>query len=186
MCSHQLCFASKECDLSKEQIEHIQRLTNHGKVAHQIGSYDEAIEAYSEAYRICNSPINLYNIAQAYRLSEQAISDIALKRKALRQAIIFYDRVISLFHNLQDSDSISVSEKARGFRNEANALLDKLPNSNSMLTPSPGKTPVYKKGWFWGTVVGSLAIVSLGVGIGVYYGTQLKDPDSDLGTFAAY
>jgi hypothetical protein len=47
--------------------------------------------------------------------------------------------------------------------------------------PTPHK-PLYKKGWFWGVVVGSV-VVAAGVGVGLGVGlTRGGPPSSDLGT----
>lgn len=36
-------------------------------------------------------------------------------------------------------------------------------------------TPVYKKGWFWGAVVGGAAVAGLAIGLGTYFGTRPRN-----------
>ena len=38
----------------------------------------------------------------------------------------------------------------------------------------PGTTPVYKKGWFWGVLVGSVAAAGLGIGLGVGWSNRTE------------
>ena len=45
-------------------------------------------------------------------------------------------------------------------------------------------TPVYKKGWFWGVMVGSVAAVGLGVGLGVGLSKQAPTVPSGTNTIA--
>jgi tetratricopeptide (TPR) repeat protein len=43
--------------------------------------------------------------------------------------------------------------------------------------------PIYKKGWFWGAVVGGVAVVAVAVSLGAVYGTPAaKNPDPTFGT----
>jgi tetratricopeptide (TPR) repeat protein len=43
--------------------------------------------------------------------------------------------------------------------------------------------PIYKKGWFWGAVVGGAAVVAVVVSLGVVYGTPSpRNPDASFGT----
>ena len=38
--------------------------------------------------------------------------------------------------------------------------------------PPPPPTPVWRRWWFWVTLVGGAAVLATGVGVGVYYGTR--------------
>jgi hypothetical protein len=46
-----------------------------------------------------------------------------------------------------------------------------LPKDEPIAQSAP-RTPVYKKGWFWGVMVVVVAAVGTGVGLGAYYGTR--------------
>ncbi len=51
--------------------------------AYELGSYDEAIREYSEAYRLKDDPAILYNMAQAHRLADHHTEALRLYRMYL-------------------------------------------------------------------------------------------------------
>lgn len=64
---------------AKEHFEKARRL-------YDVGRYQDAIEEYQKAYLNVEDPVFLYNIAQAYRLNEQAEEAIRFYKNYLRRA----------------------------------------------------------------------------------------------------
>jgi len=66
-----------------------------------------------------------------------------------------------------------------------------MPNDTSVVSPTstesltaqapPPKKPVYKKGWFWGAVVGGVVVVGVAVGLGVGLTRAKSAPTPSLG-----
>jgi tetratricopeptide (TPR) repeat protein len=63
----------------QEMKLHYERATR----AYDVGKYQEAIEEYQKAYEIGGDPPMLYNIAQAYRLSDQPADAVRFYRRYL-------------------------------------------------------------------------------------------------------
>ena len=57
------------------------------------------------------------------------------------------------------------------------------PTTSADISSAPRRTdrPVYKKGWFWGAIVGGVVVVGLGVGLGIGLTRGPNSPSSDLG-----
>jgi tetratricopeptide (TPR) repeat protein len=68
--------------LAQHVPEHVQRFEK-GKTAFRLGDYDGAIREWTEAYKLKNDPVFLYNIAQAYR-----------EKKDFEKAISFYSNYL--------------------------------------------------------------------------------------------
>jgi len=66
----------------QEARQHYEKATR----AYDVGKYQEAIEEYQKAYEIGADPPMLYNIAQAYRLSDQPAEALRMYRRYLQRA----------------------------------------------------------------------------------------------------
>src|SRR5437870_971620 len=66
--------------------EKAKELFKKGMTQYKLDHYDEAIQSFEAAYAEEPSPVFLYNIAQAYRLSHRPKQAIEFYRKYLRDA----------------------------------------------------------------------------------------------------
>jgi tetratricopeptide (TPR) repeat protein len=66
----------------QEMRQHYERASR----AYDVGKYQEAIEEYQKAYEIGADPPMLYNIAQAYRLSDQPAEALRMYKRYLQRA----------------------------------------------------------------------------------------------------
>jgi iron complex outermembrane receptor protein len=156
-----------------------------GRNYFNMGQYDEAIKAFEEGYRLKPRPKFLFNIAAT-----------ALKAGKTQVAIDYYQKYI-------DSEPAKTSPMVREAAAQVDALRRRAsrepPPSEpppSVITeappppvaasvvvapPPPPHRPVWKRGWFWGTIAG-VAAAGLAVGLGVGLGTRPSDPRPSLGT----
>lgn len=178
--------------------------------AYDLGDFPKAIEKYKKAYEVKNDPVFLYNIAQAYRLSNN-----------FQQAIFFYKSYLR--NNAAAANQAEVEARIKDLeaqlakqRESATAppvgpvtppTGEEPPNDEdeegSTAIPSPDKVaegtdtgtsdsppsdrpagkPIYKKWWFWG---GIGAVVATGVIIAVVASSDSGGPpDTALGDFRA-
>ena len=134
----------------------------------KAGQLVEAEKSYKLAYEVSHDARLLFNIAR-----------VLDKRGQEPEAITYYRRFIEA--PLSDEEQ---KAKARTYveQIEAKVAARKVirgapPPSTVAPSTSPAATqaqsgeqtakPVYKKGWFWGVMVGSVAAVGLGIGLGV-------------------
>ncbi len=155
------CEANAACVALAEQA---QKQSKAGQLA-------EAEKSYKMAYEVSHDASLLYPIAR-----------VLDKRGQGPEAMKYYRQFIEA--PVEDQEQ---KEKARGYLAQLEATLAprQLPPlvpaaraTTPSITPAPpqlvapptteGKdTPVYKKGWFWGLMVGSVAAVGLGIGLGI-------------------
>ena len=132
----------------------------------RAGSLVESEKSYKLAYEVSHDARLLFNIAR-----------VLDKRGQEPEAITYYRRFMEA--PLSDEEQ---KAKARTYVEQieakvaARTVVPATPPSvatttNSGETPAPSgeqnAKPVYKKGWFWGVMVGSVAAVGLGIGLGI-------------------
>ena len=139
----------------------------------KAGQLVEAEKSYKLAYEVSHDARLLFNIAR-----------VLDKRGQEPEAITYYRRFMEA--PLSDEEQ---KAKARTYveQIEAKVAARKVipvvpPPSTVAPSTSPAATqaqsgeetakPVYKKGWFWGVMVGSVAAVGLGIGLGVGLSNQ--------------
>ena len=173
------CEANAACVALAEQA---QKQSKAGQLA-------EAEKSYKMAYEVSHDASLLYPIAR-----------VLDKRGQGPEAMKYYRQFIEA--PVEDQEQ---KEKARGYlaQLESNGKPPEPPKNEPMIGTTPTQastvdpafqstklptsqtneqtaTPVYKKGWFWGVLVGTVAAVGLGVGLGV--GLSNRTPTVPSGT----
>ena len=128
------------------------------------GQLSEALRSYKLAYEVEPDPRLLFSIARVLH--------------KLRQAA----EAVSYYHRFIDSEvgDAAQKDKAREYLAQLEPLLtsttpppnEQPPGVTLIARPSaaavpPQSVPVYRKGWFWAVLGGSVAAVGLAVGLGV-------------------
>lgn len=134
----------------------------------KAGQLVDAEKSYKLAYEVSHDARLLFNIARVLE-----------KRGQESEALTYYRRFMEA--PLSDEEQ---KAKARTHVEQieakvaARTVIPAAPSvaASAAVTPTPsgeqnGK-PVYKKGWFWGVMVGSVAAVGLGIGLGVGLGNR--------------
>jgi hypothetical protein len=151
-----------------------------GTKAYTAGDFERAAHEYQAAYDAEPDPALLYNIAQAHRLGHNAA-----------RALFFYRTYLERQPNA--SNRREIEERIRELSIEVGP---QAPPTDAQITPTvppPGlldatlvapvprpHKPLYKKGWFWGTMATIAVAVGVGVGLGVGL-TRSDVPGSALG-----
>jgi tetratricopeptide (TPR) repeat protein len=179
-----------------------------GLAAQEAGDYDEAIELYKKAYELVPHPVLFFNIGQAHRLagrdeeaqtSYEAYLEAEPKGAKAKEAQSFLKeieaRLVVKRRKEQEAARLAAEEQARRDA-EAEALRKKqeeeaLTRGTPERDPPEEETPVPDVeddtgggggGGGWkrptGIVVGSLGVVSLGVG--VFFGLKAKSLSDEL------
>lgn len=137
-----------------------------GTVFWKSKQFDQAATEYEQSYYSCRFAFPaLFNMAQAYRFSNK-----------VNDAIFAYEKFInSACEQKTDKNYGDLCPEARRYLNDLLIIQKKeeLIQSKDLLIQSKDlqlKRPVWKKGWFWGLLGGSLAVTALTVG--VILGTQ--------------
>jgi outer membrane protein assembly factor BamD (BamD/ComL family) len=178
-----------------------------GSTAYSLGDFTHAAEEYKAAYKAKPDPAFLYNIAQAYRLANDAPNALFFYRSFLhnlpdapnRQEV--EDRIAKLEAQLAARDAMVKQPPNTTIPPEGRApakppVVETRPSVESpsitqpelvvtTAAPPPKHTPVYKKWWLW-TAVG---VVVAGAAAGTAAALVLSKPsapDSHFGTVGVY
>ena len=158
-----------------------------GVQLYQAGQYEDAIDAFREAYQQKPRALILFNIAQAFRKDQKPAS-----------ALEHYQRFLA---EVKPDEETASQANARKYIAEIEAQLALVskpspapvvvapavvvvappPAAPAVVEKKPEKQPVYKKWWLW-TAVAAAAVVIVGVGVGVGVGNKSNDPSTALGT----
>jgi tetratricopeptide (TPR) repeat protein len=130
----------------------------------KAGQLAEAEKRYKLAYELSQDVRLLFNIARVLDKRGQGQEAMTYYRQFLQSAV---------------EDELQKA-KAREFLAQLEAKLATPATTPTVPIRDPTTTPVYKKGWFWGVLVGSVAAVGLGVGLGV--GLSSRGPTLPNGT----
>jgi tetratricopeptide (TPR) repeat protein len=171
-----VCESNPACVLLYEQAQQQSK----------AGQLLAALNSYKLAYGVNQDPRLLFSVARVLDKTGQAA-----------EAITYYQRFID-----SAVDDANQKDKAREYLTllqakqpapvaadptTAQSPLPLVPVA-SVASSGPARdtehtVPVYKKGWFWGVLIGSAAAVGLGVGLGV--GLQNRTPTlpADVNTF---
>ena len=134
----------------------------------------DAIAAFQEGFRAKPAPQFLYNIAQSYRLSKRPDRAVLFYRKYLALEPEAANRA-EVETQIKTLDEIVRQQQSRASRQPQQPLPPASEPRPDLVatTPAAAKpTPLYKKGWFWGVMATTVAVVAVGVTLGVVYGTQ--------------
>jgi tetratricopeptide (TPR) repeat protein len=177
-------------------------LFTRGRTAYALGRFADAAELFEKAFELKQDPAILYNAAQAHRLAGD-------KKKAL----VLYQNYLRLFGEQANSAEVErrivelkaaiEAEQAAKTNPPTGLLNDKGGEPPPAIAPPPptapptapalvvtqpeppAKKPLARRGWFWGVVVGGVAVVGGAVALGVVLGTQKSGPDITLGSVKA-
>lgn len=127
--------------------QHVQAARTHFASGH----YDQAIIELESAYKLRPNANYLFSIAQSHRRAGR-------NRKALSE----YQRFLSA-----DPNS-SLRNETQNYIGELRTLIQQ-----EDAIERERKRPIWKKGWFWGVVASSTAVVGVSLGVGL--GVGLKD-----------
>jgi tetratricopeptide (TPR) repeat protein len=118
------------------------------------GQYDAALINYQNAYARKPVPWLLISIGR-------------MQQKLLRhpQAIASYRRYLALPRNVSDPE---LRTKAQIYLNQ---VLDQLEDQKLLQNPEQpvqgAGPPIYKKWWFWTSILGSATVLAIGLGVGL-------------------
>jgi tetratricopeptide (TPR) repeat protein len=172
--------------------------------AFALQNYEEAATLYEKAFSIKPDPALLYNAAQAHRMGGNKVRALKLYQNYIK---LYGSRIPNRAevekHILTLKAAIASDERSASApptephpvategmgRREPEKQAEKPPEAvvtTTTTTPPPPDKPVYKKGWFWGVVVGAVVVDGVGVGLGVGLGMpgDPKNPSPSIGSFA--
>lgn len=193
-------FAAAATSSAREQVQQ-------GLVAYDLGRFPEALERFSEAYRLDPRPAFLFNIAQCHRhLGHWEKAAFFYRRYRSHFAGSAHDAmIVELIAEVEQklaeapnapgaiaarvlmgADEMADGPRhARGFANAAStptaAHLDALPSSAAAAIPAEvirTDDPLTQRWWFW-AAIGTAAVAA---GAGVYAATAPDPRSSTLGT----
>jgi tetratricopeptide (TPR) repeat protein len=201
--------------LSARAEESPKELYERATAAFALQHYEEAATLYERSFSIRPDPALLYNAAQSHRMGGNKVRALKLYQNYVKlYGNRIPNRAEVERHIMQLKAAIATDEAAanapptvpRAVSPEAPrregetppAKTPEKPPEPERVAPPPAVTaavvsapapekPVWKKGWFWGVVVGAVVVVGVGVGLGVGLGTggEPKDPSPTVGSFQA-
>jgi tetratricopeptide (TPR) repeat protein len=180
---------------AKARAEYTQATKNYN-----LAEYQQALDHFKEAYRAYSDSSFLFNIAQCHRMLDQKLEAIRAYRAYLRDARANRAEVEQIIASLEKAyadEQTLKSKKPTGTLGDPTSSTEspdqpvepvaaKPAEATSVVVAASPSRPVYKKGWFWGVIVGAVVVVGVGVGVGVALGTtRTTFPTSDAanGTF---
>ena len=142
-----------------------------------LGEYQDALADFKTAYRNFEDPSFLFNVAQCERLLGHKPEAIRAYRTYLANSPGAPNAadVRSVISKIEDE----ISKDGEKHQIPPAIAVAPAPTPSATPTvsqpafvvaatpPSDRSRPVYKRGWFWATIVGGAAAVALGVGLGV-------------------
>lgn len=167
-----------------------------------LREYPQAIDEFQAAYRLLPDPVFLYNLGQAYRLSNDAEQALYFYRTYIRMApdsanrgevderIATLEKLIAdkrnaerpPDHTIAPTDNPNPAQATPATTAAASpATSNEVARSSTPIEPRDRK-PVYKRWWFWtiGGVIVAGAAVGLGVGLGMQKSASFN---ANVGTF---
>jgi iron complex outermembrane receptor protein len=164
-----------------------------------LREYAQAIEEFQAAYRIVPDPVFLYNLAQSYRLSNDAEQALYFYRTYVRMAptapnrpevderIATLERLIAEKRNAErpPDHTIAPTETKQPTPPETAVVTPPAPTTTPAVadkSPAAERTPVYKRWWLW--TVGGVVVAGVAVGLGVGLGVERHASfNANVGTF---
>jgi tetratricopeptide (TPR) repeat protein len=151
-----------------------------GSAAYQTGRYEEAVTHFERSFELSHRSDLLYNLGQAYSRWYEVSDKPEHLRRARR---LFKNYIVAV----EDRDDMSESrEDARRRIGEIDQQLEKIEanEANDDVPPAkPADKPLYKKGWFWGTIVGVIVVAAAATTAGVLISRRRQDRfEPELGT----
>lgn len=148
-----------------------------GSKAYEMGNYEEAVQLFERSYELSASAALLFNLGQAYSRWYEIDPDIEHLRKARK----LFENYIT---RLEAEGDLSTEVRAETEERiaEVEQQIDEHERAKQSERPTKTDKPVYKKGWFWGTIVG--VVVAAGAVTTAVLLTRDRDDglDPELGT----
>lgn len=177
------------------------KLFEDGTRAFNLGEFQTAVSLYRQAYKIKPEPGLVYNIAQAYRLSNDPGNAVFFYRSFLRLAPNtpnrkeIEERIRKLEAQIAEQKAPPNSAVGLGALpppTEGDGDGEKRPVATSP-APAPAATavvaprsepppPKRKTGLYIGIAVGAVVVVGVGLGVGLGLGLPPSAPSSHFGT----
>src|SRR5262245_16277233 len=172
-----ILLAGRTTLAGEDETARARELSKKAKSHYAVGEYDQAAEAYQEAYKIKPDPALLFNAAQNFRLGGKTEKALTLYRN--------YVRIYPSEKNVEDVKGQITKleaqlETERAAKNgpppmgAPPPMVAAAPAPAAAVTASPADTaapaakPMYKKPWFWAVLGG---VVLAGVGVAVLTGS---------------
>ena len=184
------------CGVAVADENDAKSLFTRGRTLYALGRFGEAAELFEKAFELKQDPAILYNAAQAHRLGGD-------KKKAL----VLYQNYLRLFGEQSNAGEVEKrivdlkaaieAEQAAKTNPPTGLLNDKAETPTTPPPPTapvpppplvppqsepPPKKPLARRGWFWGVVVGGVAVAGGAVALGVVLGTAKSGPAITLGS----
>lgn len=182
---------SSRADSAKQATEAYER----GMTHFQLDEYDAAIKEWEDGFRIRAAPQFLYNLAQAYRLSKRPEKALSFYRKFLnmdpktptRATVEKYIASLELViaeqknapppHVDEPTPTPAPVVSAPPLQQPLPPIVAASPSAvalpdSALVAHAPTKKPLYRKGWFWGVLAGSVLVAGGAVALGVVLGTR--------------
>jgi tetratricopeptide (TPR) repeat protein len=140
-------------------------LNENGKTAFDLGSYDEAIDRFTEAYRTYPDPRILFNLAQAYRKNHAYERALELYRQFLLNQPDNVNRQV-VEGLIAELEAVIAKQKATDNHPPQGTASTALAPSPNVVTKIEEPRPWYANVAGWALVGGG--VVAAGVGIGFF------------------
>ena len=151
------------------------------------GQLVEAEKSYKLAYEVSHDARILFNIARVLDKRGQAADAMSYYRQFLQAPLQDETQKSKAREYLAQLEANRPSQEPSKYDPAARIPFASVGERMAPMTTLPASqtsdqqtTPIYKKGWFWGVMVGSVAAVGLGVGLGV--GLSNRTPTVPSGT----
>ncbi len=148
-----------------------------GQRAYAEKNYGQAIEEFEAAYQLDAEPVLLISIGRCHYLADRPREALNYYNRALQEKLSRSEReevtasVAKATIKLQEQERKEAEEQRAADQAKIAALALPAPAPQK----PPEKRPVYKTGWFWGTMAG---IVATGVIVGVVAARPWDRPTS--------
>jgi tetratricopeptide (TPR) repeat protein len=163
-----LTLALLWCDEARaDSKSEAKRLFDRAETSFRVGRFDEALADYGKAYELLPRHEFLFNMAQCHR-----------NLGNYERAIFFLEGYLRDGKNVDDRLEVEtlIAELTQRLEQQRALEAKRAPATSAatatvtipvFLTAEPVDPPVYERGWFWGVLLGSAAVVAGAVAIGV-------------------
>lgn len=151
-----------------------------GSAAYQTGRYEDAVGHFERSFELSHRSDLLFNLGQAYARWYEVSDEPEHLRRARR---LFKNYVVAV----EDRPDMETSRKDAERRiEEIGRQLEQIKEDEPEVVVGPAKPadkPLYKKGWFWGTIVGVVVVAAAATTAGVLISRRNRDSfEPELGT----
>lgn len=181
------------------------QLYSEGVTEYNLGHYDQALTAFEMGYRVKQDSAFLFNIAQCQRMLNRYQDAERTYRAYLRENSTLPDSTRDQIQKLiADMQRAQEEQRAKQPPTGTQPPGPTQPVETTALSKSAASTPrsqeltqnlqtartdtrrpVYKKPWFWATVIGGAVVVATGVALAVTLPNRDRDPAATFGSVPA-